>query len=323
MSRFKINGRFIANTVHHPGKDTIAHHPFHSEQGQNLSIMENRFRSMRPSDPKLFLVRQLNTSGMKTDMPSEPIRSQIHCFFFVSKGESLITIGDKSYLFKENECAVIPAGQVFLVRYYNDCKGYMGGFHTDFLNADTEGKNLLRTFAFLRKWGGHKVLFDEEHGSYIQNIFSRLYTEQQGKKNADILKAYLIALLVEVDEAYNKISDSQESEAGVNNQLCNNFIEFAFANPDLSKSVSFHADRLNVSAGHLQKVLKRLTGKTPLAWISEAVVLEAKTLLLHTDLPISMVAERIGITDPSYFARIFKKSTGLSPARFRGGSNNA
>lgn len=276
--------------------------------------MANSFKRMSLSDTRIFLIRKLDTHGMKTDMPSGLVRSEIHCFFFVSKGESLITIGEETYLIKENECAIIPAGQVFSVRYYNDCKGFMGGFHTDFLNAGTDGKNILQTFAFLRKWGGHKVTFDEQHALYVANVFERLYEEKQKNENKDILKAYLIALLVEIDGVYENTSNK---DLNINNELCNSFIEYVFENPDLSKPIAFHANRLNITPGHLQKILKRFTGKTPLTWINDAVVLEAKSLLSHTDLPIASIAEKVGIQDPSYFARLFKRQTGLSPAAFR------
>jgi two-component system response regulator YesN len=43
----------------------------------------------------------------------------------------------------------------------------------------------------------------------------------------------------------------------------------------------------------------------------------AVSLLKNTLLPLSRVAERVGINDLSYFARAFKKKTGFSPSAFR------
>jgi AraC-like DNA-binding protein len=54
-----------------------------------------------------------------------------------------------------------------------------------------------------------------------------------------------------------------------------------------------------------------------LAWIDEAVVSEAKALLSHTDLTVNEIAARVGILDPSYFSRFFRKQVGLTPIDFR------
>ncbi|MDR2844228.1 MAG: AraC family transcriptional regulator, partial [Candidatus Symbiothrix sp.] len=273
--------------------------------------MIERFHTMRVENPKLFVIRRLHATHSAKENFMPPVRSAIHCFFFVTHGETLIMIGDESYLFKANECAVIPAGQMFSVRYYNDCIGFMGGFHTHFLTADNEGKSLLHTFAFLRKWGTHKVLFDGQSGLYVANLFERLYQENESDKNESILKAYLTTLLVEIDTAERKML-TQTSDLSAANTLCNHFLEAVFDQPNLNLSIGHYAEKFNVTQAHLQKTVKSCTGKTPLTWINEAVILEAKSLLSHTDIPVNEIAGRVGVLDPSYFARIFKKQVGVT-----------
>ena len=284
--------------------------------GRHPSMMSGLFDRISMDDSGFFVVKRLDMRDRKVEMPSAPVRSPIHCFFFVTKGEVLITIGKESCFFKENECAVIPAGQIFSVCYYDDCTGYMGGFHTNFLNTDIEGKNLLHTFAFLRQWGSHKLLFDHDRGSYISNIFERLCIENETGKSQDIIKAYLTAFLVEVDVVFKK-TESAEDRIGLDNGLCNRFVEMVFENCNHAIPIADYAAKLNITPPHLHRIIKRFTGKTPLTWINEAVVLEAKKLLGHTEMTISEVAAGVGIDDPSYFSRIFKKQTGSTPIAFR------
>lgn len=290
------------------------HH--HHDHSNNPAIMQERFSKMPLHDAGLFVIRRLHAETNKTDRPTPLIRSVIHSFVFITKGETLISIGEESYLFKKNECAIIPAGQFFSIRYYNNCEGYMGGFHTDFLSTGTDGKNILQAFVFLRQWGNHKVFFDEQHSSYVRNIFERLCNENENSKNKDIIKAYLTTLLFEINETLNKTAHP-ENDLSTNNKLCNDFVESVFAQPNQRLSVSHYAEKLCVSQTHLQKVVKRFTGKTPLAWINEAIVLEAKVLLNNTELSIAEIANKVGILDPSYFSRLFKKQVGMTPAAFR------
>jgi AraC-like DNA-binding protein len=43
----------------------------------------------------------------------------------------------------------------------------------------------------------------------------------------------------------------------------------------------------------------------------------AKRLLLNTDLSVFQVAARTGYEDPYYFSRLFSRTQGVSPTRFR------
>ncbi|UOQ69423.1 AraC family transcriptional regulator (plasmid) [Hymenobacter volaticus] len=60
-----------------------------------------------------------------------------------------------------------------------------------------------------------------------------------------------------------------------------------------------------------------VTGKTPTRWIEETLVLEAKVLLSQSSWPVSEVAAAVGLADASYFSRLFKKHTGMSPLAYR------
>jgi AraC family transcriptional activator of pobA len=45
--------------------------------------------------------------------------------------------------------------------------------------------------------------------------------------------------------------------------------------------------------------------------------MEAKRLLIYTDLTSAEVAYSLGFEDPSYFVRFFRRETGAAPIRFR------
>jgi len=81
--------------------------------------------------------------------------------------------------------------------------------------------------------------------------------------------------------------------------------------------VSDYAKRLFVSAGHLNDVVKEITGKNAKNIINEQRILEAKRLLFWTNTPIREVAYKTGFDDPAYFTRFFKKYTGMLPSDFQ------
>jgi len=85
-------------------------------------------------------------------------------------------------------------------------------------------------------------------------------------------------------------------------------------------SVSEYAKLLGITANHLNETVKRTIGKTAGELIRHRLLLEAKRLLIHSELSSSEIAHRLNFQDPSYFGRFFKKYTQHSPGDFRGRS---
>ena len=84
--------------------------------------------------------------------------------------------------------------------------------------------------------------------------------------------------------------------------------------------VAGYAKLLSVSAGHLNAMVRSQLGRPPLELIQDRLALEARRLLLHTDETAARVGYALGFDDPSYFARFFRRRTGLTPTAFRAGA---
>ena len=82
-------------------------------------------------------------------------------------------------------------------------------------------------------------------------------------------------------------------------------------------TIAFYADRLHVSRPYLSRIIRQVSGKTVNTFIMEALLTEAKRLLVFTDLAIKGIAESLGFADQSSFGKFFKKGTGMSPLNFR------
>jgi AraC-like DNA-binding protein len=81
--------------------------------------------------------------------------------------------------------------------------------------------------------------------------------------------------------------------------------------------VKDYADRLNESPAHLNKIVKTITGENASEFIIKRIILEAKRLLIYTDLSNKEISFAINYDDPSYFSRLFRKKVGASPSEFR------
>ena len=61
----------------------------------------------------------------------------------------------------------------------------------------------------------------------------------------------------------------------------------------------------------------KATGMKPLDYVHALRLEEAKQMLETTDLPIEAIANEAGYEDTSFFGRLFRRKTGLTPAHYR------
>lgn len=83
------------------------------------------------------------------------------------------------------------------------------------------------------------------------------------------------------------------------------------------KQPSAYAAMLHLSTVYLNEAVKGATGISAGVFIRSRVVLEAKRQLTHTTRTVQEIATALGYDDCSYFARLFKKDTGVTPSDYR------
>ncbi|MBI4978422.1 MAG: AraC family transcriptional regulator [Spirochaetes bacterium] len=71
------------------------------------------------------------------------------------------------------------------------------------------------------------------------------------------------------------------------------------------------------SASTVIRMFREHFNTTPGHYVIERRIAQAKELLINTGMPVESVGETVGIPDPFYFSRIFKKVTGRSPRQCR------
>ncbi|MHA6481819.1 response regulator transcription factor [Paenibacillus sp. strain BS8-2] len=77
------------------------------------------------------------------------------------------------------------------------------------------------------------------------------------------------------------------------------------------------ATSVNVTESYLCRIFKQDTGKSIFQYMNELKINRAIELLKQRDSRVKEVAVSVGIDDPFYFNRLFKKMIGLSPSEYR------
>ena len=72
-----------------------------------------------------------------------------------------------------------------------------------------------------------------------------------------------------------------------------------------------------VSKDHLIRIFKKATGETPANYITRRKLERAELLLTTTMIPVKDIAAELGYDDTSYFIRIFRRYSSMSPQEYR------
>jgi AraC-like DNA-binding protein len=77
------------------------------------------------------------------------------------------------------------------------------------------------------------------------------------------------------------------------------------------------ASYLGYSVSHLSAMFKKATGVSPINYFNQLKIKEACNLLRESDMKISQISYKVGISDNYYFSRLFAKIMGISPKEYR------
>ena len=77
------------------------------------------------------------------------------------------------------------------------------------------------------------------------------------------------------------------------------------------------AEAVNLSRTVFYEKIRQIVGVSPVDFLKQVRMQRARQLIAKSTMSISQVAYAVGFTDPKYFARCFKKETGMTPSEYR------
>ena len=92
------------------------------------------------------------------------------------------------------------------------------------------------------------------------------------------------------------------------------YISAHYAEPLTLEEVAGH---IHLNPSYLSTIFKKITNLSFREYLNKVRIEEAQRLLLNTDYSIIEISTACGFNDQSYFSKVFKRYTGMTPKRFR------
>ena len=245
-----------------------------------------------------FYIKRLESHAplKATEIPRTVL--PLHTFLFLIEGEVLADVGGKPYLCRGGQFLLYPDNTPFAIHYYKDLVGFTGCFNINFLN-DASLSCLSGSSPVL-----HTFWFDE--ATFIAELMDHVTAAYARGDNGYIARAFDLVLY--------ELQSPTEIKA---HPLVSRFMGMLFDRSRVLDSVSGYAARLNISPSYLNKLVRTQTRHSAMDWVEIARINWAKGLLKDRSKPISEISYAVGMDDPSYFTRFFRKVTGMTPSEFR------
>ncbi len=102
-----------------------------------------------------------------------------------------------------------------------------------------------------------------------------------------------------------------------NNKVIRRAIQYIAKNFSENIALEDVANEVHLNSSYLSSIFKEITGSSFTEYLNLVRVEESKRLLANTNYSIIDIAVATGFNSQSYFSKVFRKYTGLSPGQYR------
>lgn len=271
-------------------------------------------------DDEFSIPFKLEVLNHKNDYDtSEPHRHNYYEIFFFVEGGGVHLLDYNELEILPNSIHFVSPGQVHQVKRDLKSSGFVLLFSREFFHLKEQNKELIFEFPFFgNKTANPTLTPDKKHFEELLQLVLNIKKEYRSEQDftADIISSYLNILLLKCKQLFEKAQSLQQGDT-TSSTLINRFQILLEKNFNKLHMVSDYAGLLSVTPNRLNDITRKSLGRTASDLIQERILLEAKRLLLHSDISTKEIAAFLSYEDASYFSRFFKKHTGLTPSDFK------
>jgi AraC-type DNA-binding domain-containing proteins len=252
-------------------------------------------------------------------------KAHAHDFYSVilfTKGTGNMVINNDSYSIQPQSICIVAPNQMHSFEGLEDVEGIIFFFCQDFYVEEFSFIRLLNVFSYTSQTGTNACnpcigLSDMEF-IHINTILKSIQSEYElytsSNNSAVIIRSHLNIMLLKLSELYEIKSGKSNNNDSILIHSLSHLIDSYFIQ---EQHLGFYTSAFNISESQLNDICNKHFNCGMKKILQNRLMLEARKLLLTSELSVSEIAYKLNFEDNSYFNKVFKIKTGLTPKRFR------
>ncbi len=249
------------------------------------------------------------------------LRAKYNTITYCQGGRILVEVGG-------NNQVKVGAGQLLLIPSGKLVQPML-------ISTDIEAGALLISDRLLKSVLGSQLCIWNK-AMYMKEIYvikeagwvhgMQAYTDTIFKDNTspklcrEIIVSFLRTMVLMICEELLRHDDMEatnDTSSPHDKDLFNRFLQILSEQPQKRQRVSYYAEQLNITSKYLSSVSKKVSGKTPMRWITESVMQDCYMLLGESNMSVKEISNQLGFPNSSFFGQYFREEAGVTPLEYR------
>lgn len=250
-----------------------------------------------------------------------PCKIDACCLCYVVRGKFKATINLMEFEIVANDLVVLlPGGFLQVTEASDDALISFEGYSSSFLKKVNFWKIISPIMQYVIKRPVFSL--NEEMGNFYRESFSIMTKAANFGGEFMTQSIAMSSLVVAVDMLAGAIKHNMVKGMVIRNSsrdqtIVGEFMQLALENYRSEHKISFYAREASLTLSHFCNVISKTTGMTAQHIIMNFIIMDAKTQLKDSDIPVQDIARTLGFKSPTTFNRYFKTYTGITPQEYR------
>lgn len=158
---------------------------------------------------------------------------------------------------------------------------------------------------------------DTDHLIELLSLTAR-ENQQSGIKKDFALKALLQLILIDILRLADQ-SQPQQKMRKEDIRIFHHFNQLIESHYKEHLTLTQYSEKISITEARLNEICRKLAGLPSKRLIMDRLIQEARRLLSFSSVSITEIGYELGFKDPAYFARFFRKNTGVTASKYRSG----